>query len=265
MNACTDPSSFHPHRRPRPFGRRGGVTLIELLVVLGIVTVLTALLLPAVALARRAAAQAQCAGNLRQWAMAVNLYAQENDNWLPRRGQGKMPTQTITWPDDWFNDLPRYLGQPSYRELALSNRMPQVGNHNVWICPELEGLPNVFGNLFGYAMNMALSVRNAPQPDRIDKVGPASTLVFMADGPAGYCSTVPFESTPNAPAPFNPVPRHGGRVNIAFLDGHVSAYDGRYVGCNIAGNPVHPDACNQPDVRWYSYAPGPSPARWTGP
>jgi prepilin-type processing-associated H-X9-DG protein len=256
---------FHPQRCPAFSARRNGVTFVELLIVLGIVTVLAALLLPAVALARRAAAQAQCAGNLRQWALAVNLYAQEHDNWLPRRGQGKMPTQTIVWPDDWFNDLPRYLGQPSYRDLVVSGRMPQVGNHSVWICPELGGLPNAFGNLFGYAMNMALSVRIAPQPDRIDKVGPASTLVFMADGPAGYSSTVPFASTSDAPAPFNPVPRHGGKVNIAFLDGHVSAYDGQYVGCNTAGDPVRPDACNRPDVRWYWYVPGPSPAHWTGP
>jgi len=54
----------------------------------------------------------------------------------------------------------------------------------------------------------------------------------MADGPAGYCSTVPFVATPAAPAAFNPVPRHNGKVNIAFLDGHVSAYDGKYVGAN---------------------------------
>lgn len=243
---------------------RGGFTLVEVLVVLGVVTVLTAILLPVVTLARRAAAQAQCAANLRQWAMAVNLYAQENDNWLPRRGQGKMPTQQIAWPDDWFNDLPRYLGQPSYQQLVASGRMPQAGTGGVWICPALYGSPNIYGNLFGYAMNMALSVRLAPQPDRIDRVGPASTLVFMADGPAGYSSTVPFESTPSAAAPFNPVPRHGGNVNLAFLDGHVAAYPGAYVGCNVAGDPVHPDACNRQDVRWYWYVPGPA-APWRGP
>jgi len=182
-----------------------------------------------------------------------------------RRGQGKMPTQTINWYDDWFNALPPLLGQPAYQDLVSSGRTPELGDGSIWICPQLYGNPNRFGNLFGYAMNMALSVRNAPQPDRINQVASTSSVVFMADGPAGYCSTVPFVSTDAAPAPFNPVPRHTGKVNIAFLDGHVCAFEGQYIGVNVLGDPVHPDACNQPDVVWYWYVPGPPPAPWPGP
>jgi prepilin-type processing-associated H-X9-DG protein len=239
--------------------------MVELLVVIGVIVLLAALLLPAFAVARRAAGQAKCAANLRQWALAVNIYADLNHNWLPRRGQGKMPTQTLTWPDDWFNDLPPILGQPTYQQLVSWGRMPEIGSNSIWVCPQLYGSPNSFGNLFGYAMNMALSVRIAPLPDRLTRIGSPSTMVFMTDGPAGFCSSVPFTSTNPAPAPFNPGARHSGNVNIAFLDGHVCAYDAAYIGCNIAGDPVHPDACNRPDVRWYWYRPGPPPAPWTGP
>jgi len=248
-----------------PIRRRGGFTLVELLIVIGVILVLAGLLIPAVAMARKAAGQARCASNLRQWAHAANAYAMQNDGYLPRRGQGKMPTQTLTWYDDWFNELPPYLAQSSYYNLVTSGQMPQPGDGTVWICPQLSGLPNAYGNLFGYSMNMALSVREDQYPDRITRVGPPSTLVFMADGPPGYCSTVPFVSTPAAPAPFNPVPRHNGQVNIAFLDGHVAAYPGSYLSVNTEGDPVHPDACNQPDVRWYWYVPGPAPAPWPGP
>ena len=212
----------------RPCVHRSGYpaafTLVELLVVIGVIVILIGLLLPVMALARRASGQAQCASNLRQWAIAVNAYAEQNNDWLPRRGQGKMPTQTLSWYDDWFNELPPYLGQRTYQDLVASGQMPQIGDSSIWICPQLYGSANAYGNSFGYAMNMALSVRNAPLPDRIDKIGSASTMVFMADGPAGYCSTIPFVSTAAAPAPFNPVPRHNGYVNIAFLDGHVSAF-----------------------------------------
>lgn len=242
-----------------------GFTLSELLVVMGVIVALIGMLLPAMTSARRTAGQAFCANNLRQWAIAGNAYADQNQNWLPRRGDGILGTQNVTRYSDWFNALPPYLGQPTYQDLTSAGQMPQVTDHSVWICPELYGSANKDGYLFGYAMNMALSVEMAPYPDRIDEIGSASTMVFMTDGPAGWCSTVPFISTPNAPALFNPVPRHGGQVNISFLDGHVSAYPANYIGCDIAGDVTQPDACNQPDVRWYWYVPGPSPAPWPGP
>jgi prepilin-type processing-associated H-X9-DG protein len=240
-------------------------TLVELLVVIGVIALLVGLIMPALAVARRAAGQAECSSNLRQWALAANIYAQQNHNWLPRRGQGKMPTGNLTNYDDWFNELPPLIGQPTYQHLVAQGQMPQVGDQSIWICPQFSGVPNQFGYLFGYAMNMALSVREAPLPDRIDKVGSNSTMVFMADGPAGYCSTAPFISTPVAPAAFNPVARHNGYVNIAFLDGHVAAFTAKYVQIGIEGDAMHPDACNQQDLRWYWYIPGPSPAPWPGP
>ena len=234
--------------------RSGGFTLIEVLVVVAIIAVLVAILLPAVGSARGIARRAACANNLRQWAIAVNVYAQTNDNWLPRRGQGDQPVVTTNWYDDWFNELPPLLGQPAYQDLLAAARLPKVGDHSVWICPDLAGTPNKSGNLFGYAMNMALSVRNAARPDRLDQVGFTTTMVFMADGAPGYCSTVPFIATAAAPALFNPVAHHQGKVNLAFLDSHVDAFDAGYVGCNT-GDP------QRSDIRWYWYVPGPYPRR----
>ena len=243
-----------------------GFTLKELLIVMGVIALLVGLLLPVVGLARRAAGQARCASNLRQWGISVNIYAVQNHNWLPRRGQGTQPTATLTNYDDWFNELPPLLGQHTYADLVALGQMPQQDSNSIWMCPQFTGSPNSSGLLFGYAMNMALSTRNTYQPDRIEKVGPISTMVFMADGPAGFCATVPFTTGAGTAAPaYNPVARHHGSVNIAFLDGHVCAFGGNYVGCNVAGDSVHPDACNQPDVRWYWYVPGPSPAPWPGP
>ncbi len=112
---------------------------------------------------------------------------------------------------------------------------------------------------------MALSTRNAPQPARMIGIGSISTMVFMSDGPAGFCSSVPYTRATNPALDFNPVARHRGRVNVAFLDGHVSAYSAAYLGCGSSSNSGHPDACNQPDARWYWYSPGPFPSPWTGP
>jgi prepilin-type N-terminal cleavage/methylation domain-containing protein/prepilin-type processing-associated H-X9-DG protein len=57
---------------PRP--RRNGISLIELLVVLAIVSILMAILLPAVQSARQAASRTQCLCNLRQIGVALHRY-----------------------------------------------------------------------------------------------------------------------------------------------------------------------------------------------
>ncbi len=55
-------------------GLRTGVSLVEVLVVLGLITLLIALLVPAVERVREEAARAQCAANLKQLALAVHSY-----------------------------------------------------------------------------------------------------------------------------------------------------------------------------------------------
>jgi len=62
---------------------RKGFTLIELLVVIAIIAILAAILFPVFAKAREKARQAGCTSNQRQIAMAILMFAQENDETLP--------------------------------------------------------------------------------------------------------------------------------------------------------------------------------------
>ena len=61
----------------------GGFTLVELLIVIAIILLLAAILFPVFGRARENARRTTCISNMRQLAMGMHMYAQDNDERMP--------------------------------------------------------------------------------------------------------------------------------------------------------------------------------------
>jgi prepilin-type N-terminal cleavage/methylation domain-containing protein len=210
-------------------------TLVELLVTLAIIALLAALLLPAQAKTRRTAQAAQCMSNLRQWGISYRLYADDNNDFLPRRGQGVQTLALITRPDDWFNALPFYFGLPSFEDMVADNRRPAAHDKFVFICPVADDPGGTY--FLPYGMNMNLSTWILPLAAKFSQVAQPACVVAMADAPGPYASTYP------SARPYGIVARHSSRINLLFLTGQVGSFAGSYVGCSTSDP-------GREDVRW---------------
>lgn len=115
-------------------------TLIELLVVIAIISILAAMLLPALSRAKDRALLTQDLNNIRQIMLSAHLFASDNDDYLPYPSWGFPPER-----DNWAHDTKIMDGTGRDDALIISNQFesfkrgqlgPYIQNIKSLTCPK---------------------------------------------------------------------------------------------------------------------------------
>jgi prepilin-type processing-associated H-X9-DG protein len=216
-------------------------TLVELLLVIGTIAILAALFLPGLARAKEKANRTQCGNNLRQVAVAFQLYASEHDDRLPgpvwlgfyenydNQDKTRLPYYIAT-----------YMGRPAPRSTPQNMplaRCPSAAR--LWFAAE-AGTPlmaltmplsymanpvvtninsGVVTRPFGYPSSLAPPFTNVDEaPKRLREIyNPSlSWALTDVDQQNGFPAAQYYWYQPINPA-------HGNVRNQLFFDSHVAA------------------------------------------
>ncbi len=115
-----------------------GFTLLELLVVIAIISILAALLLPALARAKQKGQQAACRSNLRQVALSARLYMDDNNGGLFHHHEGWVlddGTQVNTLPTDASGLNGGGMGNSQAEKPWVIFFQPYLQSRKVAFCP----------------------------------------------------------------------------------------------------------------------------------
>ncbi len=237
-------------------------TLIELLVVIAIIAILAALLLPVLSHAKAKAQSIYCLNNQKQVMLATKVYLDDNRGvmlplWIQNGARD--------WPNEPYDPATFSIQVPSLLWWPDNLRTGKQGVSRTMVdCPALSQ-PATLNDGGGVSTNLPLGIgMNHPEYGWTEPVGngpyypgplpnensvaqPGQSIVYADAGEISNPTepnadkwkevsgggSVYFRSPTDslfATGDARSVPRHAGRVDVAFFDGHAAAIKNSSIG-----------------------------------
>jgi prepilin-type N-terminal cleavage/methylation domain-containing protein/prepilin-type processing-associated H-X9-DG protein len=202
-----------------------GFTLIELLTVVAILAVLAAIVVPTLSRARDKARAAICSGTMRSLGLAINMYADDNQDILP------CPDDTFGDSANWYYAINPYIlrMKTTNVQVVASQRMDLYKQDPIWVRFTGDSATNgrsikmnrkLVGKEPPGGWNISSSITNAvPIWRKRSDIEKAATTVLLFDG---IVETATISTDWRRFDGWEPkvALRHMGGANIFFVDGH---------------------------------------------
>ena len=186
-------------------------TLIELLVVIAIISILMAILLPALKKARDMGKQICCLSNLKNVGSACTFYQMDYDSWLPS-ALWQPGTSSTRW-FEWCTSLP-WLGYAKSKSGLLSS-VKWNGVRCDYACPAVVMTDSRFGAAYDCTLGMNGFIRSDrrlkgpkfPLPSRLAYITDSYTCFLCSVSLVQNCNSMRFD--------------HLGGANVLYIDMHA--------------------------------------------
>ncbi len=199
-------------------GFTSALTLVEILVVIAIVAILAALLIPALSAAKHKAQKLQCAANLRQLGIGLQVIISSDR----------------AYPLYLYNTNGSWMEQVAVEGLGITQPLTNFIRTGVWQCPNpiwINPDTNLLPICYGYN---ATGVANEDADDNYGLGGRPTDHMPVKDSavqaPADmmamgevFVQRLAFTHTPAYAITAAAYRRHQGDANVAFCDGHIEA------------------------------------------